>query len=172
MPIHHVLDGRKGARQGSRHFQLAASDCQARNRRHLPIRPARGGEGQDRRLQRPPLHFLPREIAVLSLTTAASHHRIHWGAGRFARCGTRGSRFRMATAFGICRADVCGALQTMEQLMPKRIYPWSVSGSGGLGRRREALIGMLLNDFLGQRFNDWRYVLLWRLKPLHPPSIT
>jgi len=43
---------------------------------------------------------------------------------------------------------------------------------GGLGRRREALIGMLLNDFLGQRFNDWRYVLLWRLKPLHPPSIT
>lgn len=56
--------------------------------------------------------------------------------------------------------------------MPKRIYPWSVSRSGGLGRRREALIGMLLNDFLGQRFNDWRYVLLWRLKPLHPPSIT
>lgn len=56
--------------------------------------------------------------------------------------------------------------------MPKRVHPLSVSRSGGLKRRREGWIGMLLNGRSARPLGEWCYVLLWRLKPLHPPSIT
>lgn len=151
--------------------KLAASERHNNNDRHLfDCRLAQGGDGQDRRSQR------------LQHTLSASHRapvlyrRIIATSQPPREPGGRTVCVRGGSSCGCMAFRPTGLMmrhcKTMEQPMLKRRHPRSVPRSGGLEpRRREHRRDTLRLGSSGRRMDEWCIVLLWRLKPSHPPSI-
>lgn len=165
------LVARTGARQSSRHHQLAASERHNNNETGTFLTAGRREADVDRTaVCSARRHFSAKSRAFLSPLRCAIRHRTRRGKpGWTCSAGPRGPDMRVRPSMGSPVAQHC---KTMEQPMLKRLHPLSVPRSGGLERRRrEHWKHEWLSGSSKRRWGEWCYVLLWRLKPLHPPSI-
>lgn len=164
----------KGARQSSTATQLAASERHNKNEAGTFLTAGGRKADMDRAAGRNARrHSSARSRVPCPLSAAPSDILRRGKAGRACVGGPWGAKYAKHVGWPRWQ-EMAQHSKTMEQPMLKHLHPLSVPRSGGLELRRGRehwKRGQRSSGSGGTRMGEWCDVLLWRLKPSHPPSI-